>query len=321
MTCIFCDKLSRCSNASNDHLCQEFVVDPSTDIRLELTRILGASALQVIKKSKEVKTMSNQQVTEIVNAVLAGHPSVVFELASDPSVAITHLMLACRDFCDPAEIARACTKVVPEKRRSIFIDCLLEAARKNSESQVAAPEPVQEVQEQPQPVKEAPSPRRRRSPAAAQPTLQVEERQPVVQEVVQVPVVEQVVVEQGVDVGEQVNALNSALVSISHNFSKLMASNSEILNRVSAIDAGVSTDLKYINAALDRAQRLDDDFYSKYAKDQTNVNQRLDEVVGRLEILVQNVEKFRAGTEALEIALISKGILDTAPFADSWNAK
>ena len=321
MTCVFCDKLSRCSKASDDYLCEEFVVDPSTDIRLELTRILGASALQVIKKSKEVKTMSNQQVTEIVNAVLAGHPSVVFELASDPSVAITHLMLACRDFCDPAEIARACTKVVPEKRRSIFIDCLLEAARKNSESQVAAPEPVQEVQEQPQPVKEAPSPRRRRSPAAAQPTLHVEERQPVVQEVVQVPVVEQVVVEQGVDVGEQVNALNSALVSISHNFSKLMASNSEILNRVSAIDAGVSTDLKYINAALDRAQRLDDDFYSKYAKDQTNVNQRLDEVVGRLEILVQNVEKFRAGTEALEIALISKGILDTAPFADSWNAK
>ena len=319
MTCIFCDKLSRCSNASNDHLCQEFVVDPSTDIRLELTRMLGSGALQVIKKSKEVKTMSNQQVTEIVNAVLAGNAAGVFELTSDPSVAITHLMLACRDFCDPAEIARSCTKVAPEKRRSIFVDCLLDAANKHASNspQVEVVNSVDEVREPVQQVKETPTPRRRRSPAASQPSLPtVEERQPVVvQEVVQE------VVQAQSEIGGDISALNGALVSIAHNFSKLMSSNSEILNRVSAIDQGVSSDLKQINASLDRLQRVDEDFQSKYAKDQSSLNQRLDEIIGRLDALAQNVEKFRAGTEALEIALIAKGILDTAPFADSWNAR
>lgn len=277
--------------------------------------------------------MSTPQVIAILDAVASGNESLTRELASRSDVAITHLMLACKDLCDTTELARQCSRVTPANRKNVFIDALASVAiRNNSPIVQQEQQSVAVVEEQAPadlpfepaavevPQVEKPARRRRSSlPLAQEPAV-------VVQEVEQVPVVEHVVetVSQQVhttaytDVNVQVEALNGALVSISHNFSKLLASNSEILNRVSAIDQGVSSDLKYINASLDQAQRIDADFQAKVAKSNASTEQRLNDLADKLDTLIQSVEKFRLGTEALEIELIAKGILESAPFADSW---
>ncbi len=274
--------------------------------------------------------MSTPQVIAILDAVASGNESLTRELASRSDVAITHLMLACKDLCDTTELARQCSRVTPANRKNVFIDALASVAiRNNSPIVQQEQQSVAVVEEQAPadlpfepaavevPQVEKPARRRRSSlPLAQEPAV-------VVQEVEQVPVVEHVVetVSQQVhttDINVQVEALNGALVSISHNFSKLLASNSEILNRVSAIDQGVSSDLKYINASLDQAQRIDADFQAKVAKSNASTEQRLNDLADKLDTLIQSVEKFRLGTEALEIELIAKGILESAPFADSW---
>jgi hypothetical protein len=274
--------------------------------------------------------MSTPQVIAILDAVASGNESLTRELASRSDVAITHLMLACKDLCDTTELARQCSRVTPANRKNVFIDALASVAIRNNSPIVQQEQQSVAVAEEQAPADlpfepaavevpqvEKPARRRRSSlPLAQEPAV-------VVQEVEQVPVVEHVVetVSQQVhttDINVQVEALNGALVSISHNFSKLLASNSEILNRVSAIDQGVSSDLKYINASLDQAQRIDADFQAKVAKSNASTEQRLNDLADKLDTLIQSVEKFRLGTEALEIELIAKGILESAPFADSW---
>lgn len=279
--------------------------------------------------------MSTPQVIAILDAVASGNESLTRELASRSDVAITHLMLACKDLCDTTELARQCSRVTPANRKNVFIDALASVAIRNNapiaQTSVEIADSV-EVQQEPsdlpfepnvvetQPV-EKPV-RRRRASTTAAPT-----EQPIVQQEVvaveQVQHIEQVEHVQHVqhvqaDISVQVEALNGALVSISHNFSKLLASNSEILNRVSAIDQGVSGDLKYINAKLENNERVQDDFQSKLKQSNANTDQRLDEITSKLDKLIESVEKFRLGTEALEIELIAKGILESAPFADSW---
>lgn len=272
--------------------------------------------------------MSTPQVNAILDAVAAGNESLTRELASRSDVAITHLMLACKDLTDTTELARQCSRVTPANRKNVFIDALASVAIRNN---APIQQQVQVAQDVEQQLEQAETPfepdvqevqhsapvekpvRRRRS---ATTPLAAPEEQPVVY---QEPV--QVVQHQphAADVGVQIDALNQALVSISHNFSKLLASNSEIVGRVEALDKGVSEDLKMFLTKSEHANRAQADFRSVSADNTALVNQRLDEISGKLDTLIQSVEKFRLGTEALEIELIAKGILESAPFADSWS--
>jgi hypothetical protein len=219
--------------------------------------------------------MSNAQVNAIANAVLSGNPDLVKDLCSDTSVAITHLMLACRDFGNTNDLAQRCTKVPPNQRRDIFVDFLIEAAKSNA-GNASKPEEAQEVvQEVVQEVEEPKAaPKRRRQPV----------QQPA-QEVVETPAPR---AQAEPDISARIDSIGGILSQVAQVIF-------ELKDRHSALDEGISKDFASLNGKLDDALR-------------------------KLANLNSKVEKFRAGTEALEIALIAKGLLDTAPFADSWGS-
>jgi hypothetical protein len=235
--------------------------------------------------------MSNVQVNKIVDAVLAGDVAGVVEIASDNSISITHLMLACKEFCDPTELARECNKVSPAQRRGVFVNALSNAAA-TAQNKPVAVETMQELIEGPAdvvqeeqlsiPIEQAaskPTRSRARKPAAAQQV--VEEQVRVVEEPAQ-PIID--------------------LRGIEGMLAEIISEVQQTNGRLKALDAGMSND---IGACIEKIGIIGAQV-SALAKD--------------VAVLDQKVEKFRAGTEALEIALIAKGILESAPFADSWNA-
>ena len=235
--------------------------------------------------------MSNVQVNKIVDAVLAGDVAGVVEIASDNSISITHLMLACKEFCDPTELARECNKVSPAQRRGVFVNALSNAAA-TAQNKPVAVETMQELIEGPAdavqeeqlsiPIEQAaskPTRSRARKPAATQQV--VEEQVRVVEEPAQ-PIID--------------------LRGIEGMLAEIISEVQQTNGRLKALDAGMSND---IGACIEKIGIIGAQV-SALAKD--------------VAVLDQKVEKFRAGTEALEIALIAKGILESAPFADSWNA-
>jgi hypothetical protein len=290
MNCLSCDNLIRCSRVTSieNDMCEDFVISNLYSIRKDLSITLGASTLLVIRKTKkqpEGGPMSNL-VQSVVNSVLAGDVQKVEELCADSSIAITHLMLACRDFGDNNKLAQACTKVAPQQRRGIFVDYLIEETKRRaagSENVQPQVEEVVEVEEQVQVEKVAP---RRRRTAAAPAT-------PVVEEVVvhQMPA-QEVVVVQAPD-----NGISTML--------------QEVYNMQKALDDGISKDMSAIRSQVELNSKQIVDIGSDTAASLTAI-------CVSLNLLHQKVEAFRAGTEALEIALISNGVIESAPFADSW---
>ena len=235
-------------------------------------------------------------VSSLVEQINAGNTDYVKSVCADNTVSVTHLMLASRNFVDPAQLAKQITNAPTNARRNIVVTCLLDAVARANQVQ-AQPEPVV-VQAEPeqmpfepdQPKEEkAPATRsRRRAPAAVVETQQ------------EVPMMGQPVVEQQpvTSVNQDLAAIVSLLRDVAHEQQTRLAS---LEDRMFAINENT----------LERMDRI-------LAQGADN-NQRLHQALQMLETLDIKVEKFRAGTEALEIALIGKGLLDSAPFADSWN--
>jgi hypothetical protein len=236
--------------------------------------------------------MSNVQVNKIVDAVLAGDVQGVTEIASDNSISITHLMLACKEFCDPTELARECNKVSPAQRRGVFVQALSTAAA-TVQSKPAPVETMQELLEGPAdvvqeeqlsiPIEQSSAPKPTRSRA----------RKPAA-------VAQQVVEEQVRVVEREQPAID--LSGIENMLAEIISEVQQTNGRLKALDTGMSSD---IGTCIEKIGVI---------------GAQVSALAKSVAILDEKVEKFRAGTEALEIALIAKGILESAPFADSWNA-
>lgn len=236
------------------------------------------------------------QVNEIIDQVRLGNQELVRELANNPQIAITHLMLACKEFCDPTELARQVNKVTPALRRGVFVEALVNAAAQQAQPEVVVEAPVEVVvapadlpfqPDEPQQAKSAPSRTRKRAAAAP-----AEER---------VDVNAQPEAQQFQTQG--ISELHSALSNIADQLASVIA-------RQDAMDKGISGD---IGKLLTTTAEIERTVFSAV----NAVNKTID----LLKEIDSKIERFRLGTESLEIELIAAGILKSAPFADSWAIK
>lgn len=235
------------------------------------------------------------QVNEIIDQVRLGNAALVQELANNPQIAITHLMLACKEFCDPTELARQVNKVTPALRRGVFVEALVNAATQQAQAEVVVEAPVEVIAETPaedlpfQPEEVAVSkpvaPSRARKRASSAPA----------------EAVERVEVRSQPQESVDLSGLYQALSSVSEQLASVIA-------RQDAMDKGISADVGRLLSTTGEIERASATAISA-------VNKALD----ALKQIDDKIERFRLGTESLEIELIAAGILKSAPFADSWN--
>jgi hypothetical protein len=248
-------------------------------------------------------------VSQLINFIQAGDVSSAQSVCDDNSISVTHLMLASRNFVDPAQLAKQITAAPTNARRAIVVQAILNAAQASASKAQQVVEQPQQAQEEPvdlpfEPdVKPAQQPasapaRRRRAPSAS-----IETKQITLSEAVSESTESPLGAEQQVPLPSY-----DKLNAVFERLEKLAGVCDEVLGRQVALDEGVGKDFGQVLESLASIREL---VTTTHAEVMTNRKLILD--------ALQAVFKFRAGTEALEIALIGKGLLDSAPFAESWN--
>jgi hypothetical protein len=228
-------------------------------------------------------------VSQLINFIQAGDVSSAQSVCDDNSISVTHLMLASRNFVDPAQLAKQIT-AAPTNAQQV-----VEQPQQAQEEPVDLPfEPDVKPAQQPA---SAPA-RRRRAPSAS-----IETKQITLSEAVSESTESPLGAEQQVPLPSY-----DKLNAVFERLEKLAGVCDEVLGRQVALDEGVGKDFGQVLESLASIREL---VTTTHAEVMTNRKLILD--------ALQAVFKFRAGTEALEIALIGKGLLDSAPFAESWN--
>ncbi len=246
-------------------------------------------------------------VSQLINFIQAGDVSSAQSVCDDNSISVTHLMLASRNFVDPAQLAKQITAAPTNARRAIVVQAILGAAQASASKAQQIVEQPQEVQEEaadlpfepdPKPTASAAPARRRRAPSTTVESKQITLAE-AASDVAPVPEL----------IAPQVSLPNNdKLDAVFTKIEKLAAVCDEVLGRQVALDEGVGKDFGQV---IDKLSSIREELGSL----------QIDMLENRRLILeaLTAVNKFRAGTEALEIALIGKGLLDSAPFAESWN--
>lgn len=244
-------------------------------------------------------------VSQLINFIQAGDVSSAQSVCDDNSISVTHLMLASRNFVDPAQLAKQITAAPTNARRAIVVQAILNAAQASASKAQQVVEQPQQVQEEPvdlpfepdvktaQPAS-APA-RRRRAPSTTVETKQI--------------TLSEAVADLPSESAPQVSLPNTdKLDAVFQRIEKLAGVCDEILGRQVALDEGVGKDFGQVLQTQADIKEYVLQLHSAVA-----------DVRGLVNSALVSIDKFRAGTEALEIALIGKGLLDSAPFAESWN--
>ncbi len=249
-------------------------------------------------------------VSQLVQYIEAGDVANTEAVCNDNTISVTHLMLASRNFVDPAQLAKQITASPTNARRGIVVQAIMNAVKASEARLNQAQQPVQEISEpeaqvpdlpfEPDTPKPAPTTRsRRRAPAIdhnvgslgdfSKPSRDAVEEAP-----------------KPAPASFNPEALDIVLDKLT----RLSTVCDEIVNRQAALDEGVGKDFGRVLEAQQSIQEV--------AKE---LRLGLENVKGMVHSALIAVDKFRSGTEALEIALIGKGLLDSAPFADSWHKR
>lgn len=255
-------------------------------------------------------------VSQLINFIQAGDVSSAQSVCDDNSISVTHLMLASRNFVDPAQLAKQITAAPTNARRAIVVQAILGAAQASASKAQQIVEQPQEVQEEavdlpfepdPKPTASAAPARRRRAPSAT-----VESKQITLAEAASdvAPTPELIVPQVSLPNNDKLDAVFAKI-------EKLATVCDEVLGRQVALDEGVGKDFGQVLHTLETVKQS----LTEIRADLGSVNNEVANVKGMVYSALIAVDKFRLGTEALEIALIGKGLLDSAPFADSWHKK
>lgn len=246
-------------------------------------------------------------VSQLINFIQAGDVSSAQSVCDDNSISVTHLMLASRNFVDPAQLAKQITAAPTNARRAIVVQAILNAAQASASKAQQVEEQPQQAQEEPtdlpfepdeKPAQPAPVPaRRRRAPSTTVETKQI--------------TLSEAAADLPSESQTQVSLPNTdKLDEVFRRIEKLAGVCDEILGRQVALDEGVGKDFgQVLQTQADLKESL------------IAIHNELVNVRGLVHSALIAVDKFRLGTEALEIALIGKGLLDSAPFAESWNSR
>lgn len=256
-------------------------------------------------------------VSQLINFIQAGDVSSAQSVCDDNSISVTHLMLASRNFVDPAQLAKQITAAPTNARRAIVVQAILGAAQASaSKAQQVIEQPQQEVQEEaadlpfepdPKPTASVAPARRRRAPSTT-----VESKQITLAEASSdvVPVPELIALQVSPPNNDKLDAVFAKI-------EKLATVCDEVLGRQVALDDGVGKDFGQVLHTLETVKQS----LTEIKVELNSLNNEVASAKGMVYSALIAVDKFRLGTEALEIALIGKGLLDSAPFADSWHKK
>lgn len=273
-----------------------------------------------IPKIKQGDHNMSDIVSTLIGFIRSGDVESTTSICDDLSISVTHLMLASRHFVDPAQLAKSVTQAPTNARRGIVAAALINASKNQHQAEQAnlgaaeqpsplpfepdLQQPQQHAQPQPEPQpQEKPTRTRRR---AASPT---DIKQVTLDDAVEQQAVESGPLAQPERVGTSLDAsLDAVLYALQQKLATLTSVADEILQRQIALDSGVGKDLGSVLSAQASIKSSVD-----------GITVELNTVKEMMGDALRYIDKFRSGTEALEIALIGKGLLDSAPFADSWH--